>query len=48
MDAGDRLLVWAWPGFPQSEVVGSLVVVSGDGAVTFLGNCIAGKTFAGP
>lgn len=40
MGSGDRLLVWGWPGFPQSEVVGNLVVVSGDGAVTFVGDCI--------
>jgi hypothetical protein len=40
MGAGDRLFVWGWPGFPQPKVFGNLVLVSSDGTVRFLGNCI--------
>jgi len=40
MIAGDRLLVWGWPGFPQPKVFGNVAVASGDGTVRFLGNCI--------
>jgi hypothetical protein len=40
MHPGDRLLVWGWPGFPQPKVFGNMDVASGDGTVTFLGNCI--------
>ena len=41
MSTGDRLLVWGRPGFPQPKVFGNMaVVVSSDGSVTFLGNCI--------
>jgi hypothetical protein len=40
MSTGDRILVWGWPGFPQPKVFGNMAVVSGDGSVRFLGNCI--------
>lgn len=40
MVSGERLLLWGWPGFPQPKVFGNVAVVSGDGTVRFLGNCI--------
>jgi hypothetical protein len=40
MRAGDRVLAWGYP-VSGGGVVGNLAVVSGDGSVTFLGNCIA-------
>jgi len=39
MRAGDRVLAWGYP-VSGGGVVGNLAVVSGDGSVTFLGNCI--------
>ena len=37
---GRRLVVWGWPGFPKPKVFGNLVLVAGDGGLTFVGNCI--------
>ena len=40
MSSGDRLLVWGRRGTPPPTIFGNLAVVSADGSLRFLGNCI--------